>query len=357
MRSDPEFDALLRQLLRTGVAPKYVTRLTAELQDHYRDLEDEARRAGVPADQIRADARERLGRCSAIADEFDRHPELLSWICTSEWLATLLRSVASGYVAVCTPLRALAAGPDALMRYTAAGAAGAAVTAVLLLSMVGALSPHSRTVHAMTEALRVPAEGIQRRRLMADAPPAASSRSRAAPGRRGADRGEPPGGDRAATVTTKDGRGMRAYGAGPRPVYTDTLHVDLPTVDFWPDARSSALPTVELDGIGVPRLPTVAVPVPSADTAGGVPKPIVGVLPEYPRKAARFGLEGRVVVEYTVSRLGTAEEIVIVESTHELFHRAALDAAREFRFAPRLVGGEPVDVHGVRTTIRFMLER
>src|SRR5690606_24899636 len=80
MRSDPDFEALLRQLLDAGVAPKYLARLTAELEDHYDDLKHEACRVGVPQDDVAADARERLGRCDAIAFEFERHPELRSWI-------------------------------------------------------------------------------------------------------------------------------------------------------------------------------------------------------------------------------------------------------------------------------------
>jgi hypothetical protein len=116
MRADPELEALLKELIETGVAPKYVLRLTAELQDHYADLEHEAERHGIPADEAAADALARLGRCAAIAREFERHPELKSWVFTSVWLAALLRMVAGGCILLLAPVRTVSAGPDALMR-------------------------------------------------------------------------------------------------------------------------------------------------------------------------------------------------------------------------------------------------
>ena len=99
--------------------------------------------------------------------------------------------------------------------------------------------------------------------------------------------------------------------------------------------------------------------MPERDFAGAfdAPRPIVGQLPTYPRTAERLGLEGHVVVEYTVSRTGEARDVVVVEASQELFEGAALAAAREFRFVPRIVDGQPVDVPGARTTIRFLLER
>src|SRR5690606_13223339 len=85
-------------------------------------------------------------------------------------------------------------------------------------------------------------------------------------------------------------------------------------------------------------------------------KPIVKVTPVYPYAAAQRGIEGHVVLEYTVTSTGTVENPVVVESSHPLLNRAAIDAAREFKYAPRIIRGEAVDVSGVRIMIRFELE-
>src|SRR5690606_12126547 len=84
-------------------------------------------------------------------------------------------------------------------------------------------------------------------------------------------------------------------------------------------------------------------------------KPIVKVTPQYPNAAAQRGIEGHVVLEYTVTRTGTVEDPVVVESSHPLLNRAALDAARGFKYLPRIIRGEAVDVAGVRVMFRFEL--
>jgi len=85
--------------------------------------------------------------------------------------------------------------------------------------------------------------------------------------------------------------------------------------------------------------------------------PIVKVAPVYPARAASRGLEGYVIVEFTVTRTGTTKDISVVESTSSLFERAAVDAAAKFKYKPRVIDGEPVEVPGVRNKITFVLEQ
>jgi protein TonB len=84
--------------------------------------------------------------------------------------------------------------------------------------------------------------------------------------------------------------------------------------------------------------------------------PIVKVAPIYPRRALQRGLEGYVIVEFTVTRQGTVKDAVVVESTSSVFDRAAVDAALKFKYKPRVVNGEPIEVPGVRNKITFKLE-
>jgi len=85
--------------------------------------------------------------------------------------------------------------------------------------------------------------------------------------------------------------------------------------------------------------------------------PIVKVAPVYPARAAARGLEGYVIVEFTVTRTGTTKDIRVVESSNSLFDRAAIDAAAKFKYKPRVINGEPVEVPGVRNRITFVLEK
>ncbi len=81
--------------------------------------------------------------------------------------------------------------------------------------------------------------------------------------------------------------------------------------------------------------------------------PIFKVAPVYPSRALSRGLEGYVIVEFTVTRTGTVRDASVVESTSNLFNRAATEAVLRFKYKPRIIGGEAVEVPGVRNKISF----
>ena len=84
--------------------------------------------------------------------------------------------------------------------------------------------------------------------------------------------------------------------------------------------------------------------------------PIVQVAPRYPPRAAERGLEGYVLLEFVVTRQGTVRDPVVVDSSNTMFNRPAIDAVQRFRYRPRVIDGEPVEVPGVRFRITFELE-
>lgn len=95
-----------------------------------------------------------------------------------------------------------------------------------------------------------------------------------------------------------------------------------------------------------------------AGAAGGEYLPIVKVAPIYPQRALARGLEGWVLVEFTVTTAGTVRDVRVVEAEPPgVFDRAAMDAALKFKYKPRVIDGRPVEVEGVRNLIRFELER
>ena len=85
--------------------------------------------------------------------------------------------------------------------------------------------------------------------------------------------------------------------------------------------------------------------------------PIVKVAPVYPSRALNMGIEGYCLLEYTVTRAGSVTDVMTVECTSGLFERAATQAALKFKYKPRVIDGEPVDVRGVQHLITFLIER
>ena len=84
--------------------------------------------------------------------------------------------------------------------------------------------------------------------------------------------------------------------------------------------------------------------------------PIVKVAPVYPPRAAARGLEGYVVVQYTVTTTGETRDVVVIDSSSNLFDRAAIESAQKYKYKPRIIDGTPVEVAGVTTRIEFVLE-
>lgn len=85
--------------------------------------------------------------------------------------------------------------------------------------------------------------------------------------------------------------------------------------------------------------------------------PIVKVAPVYPRRALQRGIEGFVIVEFTVTKQGSVRDPIVVEANPEgIFEQAAIDAALKFKYKPRVVNGEPTEVSGVQNRITFQID-
>lgn len=85
--------------------------------------------------------------------------------------------------------------------------------------------------------------------------------------------------------------------------------------------------------------------------------PVVRVEPVYPRRAQARGIEGYVVLEFSVTAAGEVSDPVVVDAQPPgVFERSAQQAVVKFKYRPRIVGGRPVAVHGVRNRITFALD-
>jgi len=86
--------------------------------------------------------------------------------------------------------------------------------------------------------------------------------------------------------------------------------------------------------------------------------PIVKVAPIYPRRAQTRGISGYCIVEYTVTKSGSIRDPVAVDcSPAGVFDRASVKAAEKFKYKPRVVDGEPIEVAGVQNKFTYELEQ
>ncbi|MEH6595852.1 MAG: energy transducer TonB [Colwellia polaris] len=93
------------------------------------------------------------------------------------------------------------------------------------------------------------------------------------------------------------------------------------------------------------------------ESADGDYLPIVKVAPIYPRRAQSRGIEGYVIVEFTVTKNGSVRSPLVIESQPEgIFDRAAMDAALKFKYKPRVVDGVATEVAGVQNKISFEID-
>ena len=86
--------------------------------------------------------------------------------------------------------------------------------------------------------------------------------------------------------------------------------------------------------------------------------PIVKVEPLYPRRALTRGIEGYVLLSFCVTDTGSVRDpFVVEEEPSSIFTRSAINAALKFKYRPKVVDGEPIEVCGVLNRLKFELEK
>ena len=86
--------------------------------------------------------------------------------------------------------------------------------------------------------------------------------------------------------------------------------------------------------------------------------PIVKVAPIYPRRAQTRGIEGYCIIEYVVTKSGSIRDPQAIDCQPSgIFERASLKASLKFKYKPRVVDGEPIEVAGVQNKFTYELEK
>ena len=128
----------------------------------------------------------------------------------------------------------------------------------------------------------------------------------------------------------------------------DLIHPDIDKIT--PESTSVTVPPLQME-------PTDIEGPGSLPPSEGDYLPIVKVQPVYPRRALSRGIEGYVIVEFTVTKSGTTKDIRIVEAVPPgIFDKASLAAAAKFKYRPRIENGQSIEVTGVQNKITFELE-
>jgi protein TonB len=83
---------------------------------------------------------------------------------------------------------------------------------------------------------------------------------------------------------------------------------------------------------------------------------IVRVLPRYPSRALSRGIEGWVLLEFTINALGQAVDLQVIEADPKgMFDRAAVTAIQKWKYRPKMQDGRAASRPGVRQLISFSI--
>jgi protein TonB len=136
-----------------------------------------------------------------------------------------------------------------------------------------------------------------------------------------------------------------------------------------PEAPPPQPPTPQLENLNpnAEKIAISAVPVETdIEMSGGFSLgvgegdylPIVKVAPIYPQRALSRGIEGYCVVQYTVTRQGTTRDPIVVpgQCTSSLFESASVQASLKFKYKPRIIDGQAVEVPGVQNKFTYEIE-
>ena len=128
--------------------------------------------------------------------------------------------------------------------------------------------------------------------------------------------------------------------------------------DVGPTGEGAIDGLIGSTGDGAPQPPSPPPPVPQKLvrlSAYEMPRKVHDVAPTYPTIARTANVEGMVIIEAVISVDGSVRDARVLRSV-PLLDRAALDAVKQWRYAPTRLGGVAVPVI-VTVTVHFRLQR
>lgn len=130
---EPDLSRLRGRLLDSGISPRRVRRTVRELEDHYRDLVDEAADNGVPLEEARKRAAARLGDMDDVVAGMLASPNLRGWAYRHPRIAVVFYPVACLFALPAMPVIAGVSNAPLLARWGASLCLAGLFTATMLL--------------------------------------------------------------------------------------------------------------------------------------------------------------------------------------------------------------------------------
>lgn len=131
-----------------------------------------------------------------------------------------------------------------------------------------------------------------------------------------------------------------------------------------PDMSTDSSTSLDTDSIGVAAVVEEAT---SGDgsggglgimTADGEAVPLVRVPPQYPERAQQRGIEGRVLVQFTITKAGSVRDPKVVASEPPgVFDQAAIKAVLQWKYNPKIINGKAVEQPGVKVAFPFKIDQ
>jgi len=84
--------------------------------------------------------------------------------------------------------------------------------------------------------------------------------------------------------------------------------------------------------------------------------PLVRINPDYPPRAQSRGIQGWVIVQFTITPAGTVKDAKVVEGEPKgVFDEAAVNAVSRWKYNPKVQEGVAVERRGVQVKLTFKL--
>ena len=137
---------------------------------------------------------------------------------------------------------------------------------------------------------------------------------------------------------------------------TQTRKRELPKKEKPPEPPPP--PDLQMSDPTAPDADSMAIAAPNIDVnpniSGGIDVgagasdsdsvPLVRVPPQYPVRASERGIEGWVVLRFTITATGTVRDPVVLDAKPKrIFDRAAIRAIKKWKYRPRVVDGVAVE--------------
>jgi protein TonB len=85
--------------------------------------------------------------------------------------------------------------------------------------------------------------------------------------------------------------------------------------------------------------------------------PLVRINPDYPPRAQSRGVQGWVLVQFTITPQGTVADAKVIDAQPKgIFDEAAVKAVSRWKYNPKVEGGVAVERRGIQVKLTFQLE-